>query len=241
MAKPAGDNPFNCSVCGDSFSLPKATLDKYPNWKPTKCPGCFKKNGPASSQRKPRKKASPPPATGPLLTIAPPPDDGPLVQPVTSPDLEQALEEALEQYNQGPNDGLFTDGACSGNPGPGGWGAVWVEEGRIVGRAYGRDAPTTNNRMELMGLIAGFRMLAPDQPVTIWSDSKLCVDTINTWAAGWARRGWKRKGGPVKNLELVQEAYALSLERPRAVLKWIKAHNGARWNEYADRLATIPL
>jgi ribonuclease HI len=92
--------------------------------------------------------------------------------------------------------------------------------------------------MELMALIEAYRFLPEDAELTIWSDSNLCVQTINQWAAGWQRRGWKRKTGPVLNLDLVQSAYQLSLAHPKVSLRWIKAHNGSRWNEYADSLAT---
>jgi ribonuclease HI len=80
--------------------------------------------------------------------------------------------------------------------------------------------------------------VSPEEEITVYSDSDLCVKTINEWAAGWEARGWKRKSGPIKNLELVQELYALKQERPGVTLQWIKAHDGSRWNEYADALAT---
>ena len=92
--------------------------------------------------------------------------------------------------------------------------------------------------MEMQALIAAYQMLPDDAKVTIYSDSQLCVNTITQWAAGWEKRGWRRKTGPIKNLELVKEAYALAQTRPHVELKWIKAHNGSRWNEYADALAT---
>jgi len=81
-------------------------------------------------------------------------------------------------------------------------------------------------------------MLREDADVDIWTDSQLCVNTITQWAAGWEKRGWKRKGGPIKNLELIQELYALAKSRSKARLRWIKAHSGLRWNEYADSLST---
>jgi ribonuclease HI len=72
----------------------------------------------------------------------------------------------------------------------------------------------------------------------LWTDSQLCVKTINEWAAGWKARGWKKKDGEVKNLALVQELYAIMQARPELTLQWIKAHSGFRWNEYADSLAS---
>ncbi|MCA9853893.1 MAG: ribonuclease HI, partial [Dehalococcoidia bacterium] len=100
---------------------------------------------------------------------------------------------------------------------------------------------TTNNRMELTAMIEGLRMLAPDESTSVYSDSQLVVNTLTKWAAGWEQRGWKRKEGPVKNLDLVQQAWELARARPHARIQWIKAHDGSRWNEYADALATTYL
>ena len=147
----------------------------------------------------------------------------------------------LERFTGGPDSGLFTDGSSSGNPGPGGWGVVYVREGEIVAERYGADPHTTNNRMEFTAIIEGLSMLAPQDAVDLYTDSRLAVDTLTKWAAGWEARGWKRKDGEVKNLELVQRTYALVKERPRARILWIRAHDGARWNEYADALATAYL
>jgi ribonuclease HI len=146
-------------------------------------------------------------------------------------------QEVLERYHAGPTDGVFTDGSCEGNPGPGGWGFVVVEGNEVVTQGSGSAEHTTNNRMELMAIIEAYKALAPDAELVIYSDSKLCVDTVNQWAAGWKRRGWKRKGGEIKNLELVKSVYALANEHARVQLRWIKAHDGSRWNEYADALA----
>ncbi len=150
---------------------------------------------------------------------------------------QQTPEEVLETHFGGPDDGVFTDGSCDPNPGPGGWGWVWVEGGEIVDQGHGRESQTTNNRMELMALIEAFKRLPADRDLVVHSDSQLCVNTINEWAAGWERRGWKRKSGPIKNLDLVQELYALAQDKPRVELRWIRAHDGTRWNEYADALA----
>ena len=147
-------------------------------------------------------------------------------------------EEVLDRYTGGPKTGVFTDGSCDPNPGAGGWAAVWVEDDQIVEVRDGVDPDTTNNRMELTALIAGLRMLPKDRTVTLYSDSQLCVKTVNEWAPGWEKRGWRRKGGPIANLELVRELFALASERPRASIRWIKAHDGSRWNEYADAVAS---
>ncbi len=91
-----------------------------------------------------------------------------------------------------PQTGMFTDGACAGNPGPGGWGAVFVVDGEVVDEAHGFDPDTTNNRMELMALIEGLKLIPEGTPVTVYSDSNLAVQTINEWASGWEQRGWQR-------------------------------------------------
>lgn len=150
-------------------------------------------------------------------------------------------EEVLKRHSSGPRTGVFTDGSCDGNPGPGGWGVVWVEEDQILREAHGADPATTNNRMELRALIEAFRLLPADSTAMVYSDSQLCVKTITEWAPGWAARGWRRKTGPIANLELVQELYALARAHPKVRLQWIAAHDGSRWNEYADALATTYL
>jgi ribonuclease HI len=149
-------------------------------------------------------------------------------------------EEVLETQFGGPDDGVFTDGSSDPNPGPGGWGWVWVERGEIIAQGHGREPHTTNNRMELTALIEAYKALPDDRDLVVYCDSQLCVNTINEWAPGWERRGWKRKGGPIKNLDLVRELYDLAGSRPRIELRWIRAHEGTRWNEYADALASLP-
>lgn len=149
------------------------------------------------------------------------------------------VAEVLDTYTGGPSTGVFTDGASEGNPGPGGWGAVLVVDDEVVAQDYGADAHTTNNRMELRALIAGLEMIPPDQEIDVFSDSQLIVNIVTKWAEGWEKRGWKKKSsGPIANLELVKKAYALAKGRPKANIRWIAAHSGNRWNEYADALAT---
>lgn len=148
------------------------------------------------------------------------------------------LKEVLRRYQAGPQSGIFTDGSAVPNPGPGGWGVVHVEQGEIKLQLHGHEESTTNNRMELTALIQAYRAIPADLEVEIYSDSELCVKTINEWAPQWERNGWKRKSGPIKNLELVQELLRLHRAHRGAQLKWIKAHNGWLWNEYADALAT---
>jgi len=147
-------------------------------------------------------------------------------------------EQVLARYTGGPKTGVFTDGSCEGNPGPGGWAYVWVRDDRILAEASGVESATTNNRMELTALIEAYRALPEGEATVVYSDSQLCVKTINEWAAGWERRGWKRKTGPIANLEMVRELWRLANAHPRVELRWIRAHDGSRWNEYADALAS---
>jgi len=153
------------------------------------------------------------------------------------PNLLLSPEEVLARYSAGPKSGVFTDGSCEGNPGQGGWGVVWVEDDAIRAEKWGRDPATTNNRMELAALIAAYELLPADAAVTMYSDSQLCVKTVNEWAAGWERRGWRRKGGAIANLEQVKRLWALATAHPKVRLQWIRAHDGSKWNEYADALA----
>ncbi|HIF22041.1 MAG TPA: ribonuclease HI [Gemmatimonadetes bacterium] len=103
---------------------------------------------------------------------------------------------------------------------------------------HGKEAHTTNNRMELKALVEAYKLLPEDAAATVHSDSRLCVDSITKWAPNWERKGWKKKGGPIKNLELIQELYELFHAHENCPLTWIAAHSGNRWNEYADSLAT---
>jgi ribonuclease HI len=153
-------------------------------------------------------------------------------------ELDLPLAEVLRRYSDGPQDGVFTDGAARPNPGPGGWGFVYVEAGEIIAQNHGSEEHTTNNRMELKGLIEAFKRLPEDAEVSVFSDSELCVKSMNEWAPGWKAKGWKRKAGPIANLELVQELFELKQSHKKVKLQWVKAHNGWLWNEYADSLAT---
>ena len=139
--------------------------------------------------------------------------------------------------NGGPQTGVFTDGGASPNPGPGGWGAVYVIDGEIVAERHGADPDTTNNRMELTALIEGCDLIPEGTKMTLYSDSTVSVRTINEWAAGWEQRGWKRKSGEIKNLDLVKKLYFKVRKRPELSLEWVKGHSGYQWNEYADELA----
>lgn len=137
-----------------------------------------------------------------------------------------------------PEDGVFTDGSATPNPGPGGWAAVRVIGGAVVAEASGADPDTTNNRMELTALLRGIELVPPGMPAVLYSDSQLAVRTVNEWAPGWEARGWRRARGPVENLDLVRPLVERLRERPELEVRWIRAHVGHRWNEYADRLAS---
>lgn len=114
---------------------------------------------------------------------------------------------------------------------------MYVKENEIIDEAYGYGGETTNNRMELLALIEAASLVPEGTPATVYSDSNLAVRTINEWAAGWEKKGWRRRSGPVQNLDLVKEAYRVYRQRPDLDVTWIKAHVGFRWNEYADELA----
>lgn len=135
--------------------------------------------------------------------------------------------------------GVFTDGACEGNPGPGGWGAVKVRGGEIVAERSGHDPTTTNNRMELTALIEGFKLIESDEAIAVYSDSVYCVNIVNKWGAAWEANGWRRgkQREPILNLELVQALVAIARSRPKVTVNWVKGHNGNRWNEHADALS----
>lgn len=211
---------FVCQTCGATFDVSDAALQKYPGWTPKACLRCKKRS---TTNAAPRRK----PSAG-----------GAARRSAASAEENLTGAQVLERYTDGPGDGVFTDGASHPNPGPGGWGAVFVRDGKLVSEAFGHDPETTNNRMELTALIQGFSLVPEGEAAVIYTDSQLCVNTINTWAAGWEKAGWARKTGPIKNLDLVKELFALHKLRPELELRWIKAHNGYRWNEYADSLAT---
>ena len=176
---------FLCAVCGASFQVPQAAIDKYPGWQPKYCRDHSRK-----------KAASVPRAAGA-------PGGGGADRGRSLREENLTVAQVLAKYDGGPVSGVFTDGSAVPNPGPGGWGAVWVEEGQIRAERHGHDPDTTNNRMELRALIAAFQMLPEDAVIEVRTDSRLCVDTITKWAPGWERKGWKKKTGPIKNLELV--------------------------------------
>ena len=139
--------------------------------------------------------------------------------------------------NELPHVEIATDGACKGNPGPGGWGAV-IRSGSHEKDISGGENPTTNNRMELMAAIRALEALKKPCRVTLSTDSKYVMDGLTKWIHGWRKNGWKtadRK--PVKNADLWQELLAASAPH-RIDWKWVKGHAGHPDNERADKLAS---
>ncbi len=135
----------------------------------------------------------------------------------------------------------YTDGACSGNPGPGGWGALLIarDGDKVVKtRELKGGAPdTTNNRMELMAAISALEALARPSPITIITDSAYVKNGVTTWIHGWKRNGWRTAGKkPVKNVDLWQRIDEASA-RHQVTWEWVKGHAGHVENERADELA----
>jgi ribonuclease HI len=135
----------------------------------------------------------------------------------------------------------YTDGACSGNPGPGGWGVVMEAwEGSILVKARdigGGEADTTNNRMEMMAAIAALEALERPSAITVVTDSTYVKDGITGWIHGWKRNGWKNAAKkPVKNTDLWKRLDAAQA-RHQVTWEWVKGHAGHEQNERADELA----
>ena len=131
---------------------------------------------------------------------------------------------------------IFTDGACKGNPGPGGWGAI-LRSGGKERELSGGEVPTTNNRMELMAAIEALKALKKPCRVQLWTDSNYVRDGITKWIHGWLRNGWRTSDKkPVKNAELWQ-ALLDAAEPHRIEWHWVKGHAGHPENERADSLA----
>lgn len=132
---------------------------------------------------------------------------------------------------------IFTDGACKGNPGPGGWGAVLRYNG--YEKAISAGSPyTTNNKMELTAVIQALRLLKEPCNVTITSDSKYVCDSVEKgWVYSWQKKAWKKSDGkPALNVDLWEELLPL-LKKHKVTFKWIKGHAGHRENEMCDEMA----
>lgn len=136
-----------------------------------------------------------------------------------------------------PNLEIYTDGACSGNPGAGGWGAI-LRFGEIEKELSGGSDDTTNNRMELTAVIEALKALKKECELTIYTDSRYVMDGVLEWLPNWKRNNWRttNKKSPVKNIDLWQELDAL-LPKYKIKWVWVKGHNGHPENERVDGLA----
>lgn len=140
---------------------------------------------------------------------------------------------------------IYVDGACSGNPGPGGCAAIFVSsDNKPILTLTGHSNMTTNNRMELTAILLALRNIEQKQDFlqttyTIYSDSAYCVNLCNTWMYSWERMGWQRmKHKPVENLDLVREIYSLITKLKGIVtIEKVAGHQGVYWNEQADKMA----
>ena len=133
---------------------------------------------------------------------------------------------------------IYTDGACKGNPGPGGWG-VWLKSGNSEKELFGGEKNTTNNRMEMMAVIQALQALKRPCKVTLHVDSQYVLKGINEWLPGWKARGWRTASKePVKNVELWQQLDTLVNSGEHEISwRWVKGHSGDPGNERADALA----
>ena len=132
---------------------------------------------------------------------------------------------------------IFTDGACKGNPGPGGWG-VLLRMGTHEKELSGGEAQTTNNRMEMTAALQGLRALIEPCDVTLYTDSRYLIDGMTKWIEGWQKRGWKNASKkPVRNADLWHELIAAAAPHTIA-WEWVRGHSGHPENERVDRLAS---
>jgi ribonuclease HI len=141
-----------------------------------------------------------------------------------------------EQVTEKPRIVIYTDGACSGNPGPGGWGAILMS-GTHRKELKGGEGHTTNNRMELMAVISALESLKGPSTIELWTDSQYVKNGITAWIHSWKRNGWKTaEKKPVKNAELWQQLDA-ARKQHTIEWRWVKGHAGHPENERADVLA----
>lgn len=151
-------------------------------------------------------------------------------------ETEAALESPSPRVKSLGEALIWCDGACSGNPGRGGWGTI-IEQNGVRRELSGAEANTTNNKMELSALIAALKDVPVGTKVKITTDSDYVVKGATVWVKGWIRNGWKTAAkDPVKNKELWQELHALLQMRPHS-LHWVKGHAGHPENERCDELA----
>ncbi len=134
-----------------------------------------------------------------------------------------------------PNVTVYTDGACRGNPGPGGWGAI-LRFGQHERELSGGEDDTTNNRMELRAALEGLRALTEPCQVTLFTDSEYLKRGITEWLPSWKRRHWRRKGGKLANVDLWMKLDE-EIERHQINWRWVRGHAGHVMNERVDKLA----
>lgn len=137
---------------------------------------------------------------------------------------------------------IYTDGSCSGNPGPGGYGVVVVEDGKVVDTYAQQAEQTTNNREELKAILyvmLRYGRRPPQEPVVVYSDSAYCVNTLTSWMFNWAEKGWKKSDKKTpENLDIISRYYEWYQRGYRIDLRKVKGHAGNLYNEMADALAT---
>ena len=144
-----------------------------------------------------------------------------------------------ESMGDFPKVDIWSDGACTGNPGPGGWAAI-LRSGRHEKVLTGGEHETTNNRMEITAALQGLRALKTRSQVTIFTDSTYLLQGATEWMPNWKARGWKRKGGKLLNVDLWQ-AMDQELTRHEVSWVWVQGHAGNVMNERADRLAVAAI
>ena len=130
---------------------------------------------------------------------------------------------------------IYTDGACWGNPGPGGWAAILISRGHRK-EISGAEPQTTNNRMEITAALEALKALKQPSVVHLFTDSSYLVNAATAWLPGWKARGWRRKDGVLLNADLWQELDRVMAEH-QISWEWVKGHAGNRYNELADELA----
>jgi ribonuclease HI len=130
---------------------------------------------------------------------------------------------------------IYTDGSCDPNPGPGGWAALVIMDGKEK-MLYGSSAVSTNNRMELKAAIKALKSIEIKKPIILYTDSQYLKKGVMEWMENWKSRNWKRKGGKLANVDLWKEL-SKETEKHSITWRWVKAHTGDKYNEQVDRKA----
>ncbi len=130
---------------------------------------------------------------------------------------------------------VYTDGSCDPNPGPGGWAAIILDDGKET-ILRGSEKESTNNRMEMTAALEALRHIDKQKAVLVYTDSQYLKNGVESWLKDWKARNWKRKGGPLLNLDL-WKAISVEIDQRKITWKWIRGHVGNPYNERADQLA----